>query len=189
MAELPGSRIARQLRFERRQPAVYPVLQPSGYLVRCGAEFCAQVIRRSQILQRLDIRYDQLCQCTNVGTAEGIGRQQGRLRVGLFQPFENGPGLRQHLPIHFQRGHAALRVQAQIVCRELLLATGGNVYRAIVRRQALQAESDADAIGGAAAPKAMENHALSLPERLGRRSNPRLSPNFKQALETRLPGH
>src|SRR5690606_23564772 len=117
-----------------------------------------QVLEHAQIVERVNVAGNRLCDGANPGPPSCIGRQQRRLRVSLFEVFQNGHGLTDgQFAIH-QRRHQRRGVQRLVVSRILLTPVLEEVHGHGFIGQALEVESDAYAVGSRTAEITVELH-------------------------------
>src|SRR5260370_243930 len=90
-----------------------------------------------------------------------VGGEQGRLRLGLVEIFDDGERLNQHFAIvDLQRRHQALRLQREIIRPALLVLA--QMDRRLLVTNALEIERDPHAKGGGGAEIAVELHGGSV---------------------------
>jgi hypothetical protein len=58
-------------------------------------ELPLEILKRDQIIERVNIAGDQLGNCARFGASKGIWRQQGWLRMNFVKIFNNREGLNQ----------------------------------------------------------------------------------------------
>ena len=82
-------------------------------------ELPLEILKGNQIIQRMNVTGDRLCDCPNLGAADGVCRQQRGLRMCLIDVFDDGHRLSKHLAAgQHQNGHplCGLMVRYSGVC-------------------------------------------------------------------------
>src|SRR5690606_38900048 len=174
MAETAGGGVARQHGLDGAQPDIDPVPVPGVLGVFIHAHDMLQVLEHAQVVERVNVAGNGLCDGTNARPPGCVGRQQRRLRMCLFQVFQNGHGLTDgQFAIH-QRRHQRRGVQRLVVGRILLPPVLEEVHGHGFIGQTLEVESNAYAVGSRAAEITVELHqdtSLSLRDNSRGRGN------------------
>src|SRR5262249_13618277 len=90
---------SREQAFQRSKAFDDPVVIPGVNLGLLVLKLALEVLQGDEIVERMNVTGDQLCNCTRFGTTKRFGRQQGRVGVHLVQILDNRQGLSQHLTI------------------------------------------------------------------------------------------
>ena len=124
----------------------------------------AQPVQNFQILHRMGVAGDRLGEGADLGPLKRVLRQEGRLRMGLVEPFDDGERLGQHRAIiEFQCRHQPLRIEREISGVALLAMA--QMMRDVLDVDAFEIERDAHAPGGRTAEIAMQLHRAASRER------------------------
>lgn len=119
------------------------------------------VIEHPQVLQRMNIAGDDLCEGADMGAGDRVGGEQGGLRMDLLQPLDDCEGLGQNLRASFQCRNQTLRVYRGKGVGPLL--TRAEVDRQGFGLHGFQVERDPAAIGGRGTEIAIEFQRHILP--------------------------
>ena len=95
----------------------------------------AQPRQYFEVLNRVGVASERHRKGADVGTAQRILRQQRRLRVGLFQPLDDGQRLSDSDVIILQRRHQPLRVDREVGWLALLALA--QMMRQVLRTEPL----------------------------------------------------
>ena len=147
---------------ERLETDLYPMPVPRLARILVEPELRFEILEHPQIIQRMHVAGDELAQGPYAGSRRGRRRQERRLRACLFQIFDDGHRLRQHLTVvQAQCGHETLAVELQKFRLPLLAAAQMNWYGGHL--ETLQIERDAHAVRGGTQRIAVENHTTEPP--------------------------
>ena len=125
-------------------------------------ELPLEILKGNQIVQRMDVAGDRLRDGPYLGAADGIWRQQRRLRMCLIEVFDDRHRLSQHLAAgQHQRRHSGLRIDGSILGRVLPSAVFRQMDRDHLIGYPFEIERDANAIGGGRAEIGVEFHETS----------------------------
>jgi hypothetical protein len=114
---------ARALRFffQATKALCNPMVIPRGrHRLLVEAEWTAQEVQHSQIVERVHLARHRHRHRTHACTRGGVGGKQRRLRILFLEVFDDGERLRDDLPAIIQGGNQTLRIQPEEFRRAML---------------------------------------------------------------------
>jgi hypothetical protein len=158
VAEPASPRILRKQLFERLKASGNPVVVPARNRGLVMAERVGKVAQHPQIIDRMDVAGDNLCERADPSPIGRVLSQQGRLGIGLVEILDDRQRLDQCPVAIYQRRYQSLGIDGEIIGLGLVVAPqmdrGGFVFEIFE----IEGDSDAECGGGPEIPIKFNRH-------------------------------